>query len=76
MNTNKTQIFSTSYWLTQKLQLPRHLELTLYDASERFDFTAFEVLLGQFKDFEHFNCTFYNTPTYQNQILCASSEDL
>ncbi|MEN9969585.1 MAG: hypothetical protein RIR94_1790 [Bacteroidota bacterium] len=60
----------------QKLQLPQHLELTLYDASEGFDFTAFEALLGQFKDFEHFNYTFYNTPTYQNQILCASSEDL
>jgi len=59
----------------QKLQLPHQLDLAIYDASQGFDFPAFESLLGQFKDFEQYNCTFYDTPTYQNQILCASSED-
>jgi len=59
----------------QKLQLPHQLDLAIYDASQSFDFPAFESLLGQFKDFEQYNCTFYDTPTYQNQILCASSED-
>ena len=41
-----------------------------------FDFNSFEALLSQFKDFEHYTCAFYDTPTYQKQILCASSEDL
>ncbi len=59
----------------QKLQLPQRLDLAIYDASQSFDFSAFAALIGQFKDFEQYNCTFYDTPTYQNQILCASSED-
>ena len=59
----------------QKLQLPNHVELDLYDASAHFDFSSFEALLKQFKDFEHYQTTFYDTPTYQNQILCASFED-
>lgn len=72
------QIADILYFLLahqQKLQLPQHLALDLYDASERFDYPAFAALISQFKDFEHYNCTFYDTPTYQNQILCASSED-
>jgi hypothetical protein len=60
----------------QKLQLPTHAQLDLYDASSNFDFKSFEALLKQFKDFEHYQTTFYDTPTYQNQILCASFEVL
>jgi hypothetical protein len=60
----------------QKLQLPIESQLDLYDATQHFDFKSFEVLLSQFKDFEHYTRTFYDTPTYQNQILCALSEDL
>ena len=60
----------------QKLQLPNASQLDLYDATQHFDFKSFEALLSQFKDFEHYTCAFYDTPTYQNQILCASSEDL
>lgn len=60
----------------QKLQLPIHAQLDLYDASSNFDFKSLEALLKQFKDFEHYQTTFYDTPTYQNQILCASFEVL
>jgi hypothetical protein len=60
----------------QKLQLPSATQLDLFDASQHFDFNSFEALLSQFKDFEHYTITFYDTPTYQKQILCASSEDL
>jgi hypothetical protein len=60
----------------QKLQLPSASQLDLYDATQHFDFKSFEALLRQFKDFEQYNCSFYDTPTYQNQILCALSEDL
>jgi hypothetical protein len=60
----------------QKLQLPIESQLDLYDATQHFDFKSFEVLLRQFKDFELYTYTFYDTPTYQNQILCALSEDL
>jgi hypothetical protein len=60
----------------QKLQLPSASQLDLYDATQHFDFKSFEDLLRQFKDFEQYNCSFYDTPTYQNQILCALSEDL
>ena len=60
----------------QKLQLPSATQLDLFDASQHFDFNSFEALLSQFKDFEQYTCAFYDTPTYQNQILCASSEDL
>lgn len=60
----------------QKQQLSSESHLDLYDATQRFDFNSFAALLSQFKDFEHYTCTFYDTPTYQNQILCALSEDL
>jgi hypothetical protein len=60
----------------QKLHLPSATQLDLFDASQHFDFNSFEALLSQFKDFEHYTCAFYDTPTYQKQILCASSEDL
>ncbi|MEY4286833.1 MAG: hypothetical protein RL511_916 [Bacteroidota bacterium] len=60
----------------QKLQLPANLNLDIYDASQQFDYTAFEALMRHFKDFEHFSCHFYDTTTYQKHILCASSEDL
>jgi hypothetical protein len=60
----------------QKLQLPANLSLDIYDASHQFDYTAFETLMGHFKDFEDFTCHFYDTPTYQKQVLCALSEDL
>ncbi len=60
----------------QKLNLPKRLELDIYDASQAFDYKSFEALMKHFKDFEHFTCTFNDTPTYQKQILCASSEDL
>ena len=60
----------------QKLQLPSASQLDLYDATQHFDFKSFESLLSQFKDFEHYTCAFYDTSTYQKQILCASSEDL
>lgn len=60
----------------QKLQLDRVSQLDIYDATGHFDLTSFEALRAQFKDFEHYHCSFYDTPTYQNQILCASSEDL
>ena len=59
----------------QKLQLPSKLEISIYDASGSFDFKTFEELMGQFKEFEHYNSTFYNSKTYQNEILCALSED-
>ena len=59
----------------QKLQLASAVQLDIYAATTHFDFETFEQTLAQFKDFEQYLCAFYQTTTYQNTILCASSED-
>lgn len=59
----------------QKLQLTAAQELLIYDATAKFDSRTFEQTLHQFKDFEKYACTFFDTPTYQNSVLCASFEE-
>lgn len=60
----------------QKLQLDQSFELNLVQAGAQLDLKNIQHLLQKFKDFETFKIQDSDMSSYQNNILCASLEEL